>query len=60
MSAKKLLEKQLQDLDKDIQEAETALEHLQKQIGKKISKIGYLKDKRHETSLAYLSLKDDE
>lgn len=43
----------LQKLDKDIEEAEKALIHLNKQVGAKISKISRLKDERKEVSEAY-------
>ena len=43
----------LQKLDKEIDEAERALVHLNKQVGAKISKIARLKEEREEVSEAY-------
>jgi Mg2+ and Co2+ transporter CorA len=47
-----LLER-LQKLDKEIEEAERALLHLNKQAGKKLQKISRLKDERKELSKEY-------
>lgn len=55
-TAENLLLEKLQKADKDIAEAERALEHLNKQVGAKISKLKDLKTERDKLSLAYKDL----
>jgi len=51
-----LLLEQLQNIDKQIDEEERALLHLNKQVGNKISKIGKLKETRSKVVEAYRQL----
>lgn len=50
----------LQKLDKEINEAERALTHLNKQVGAKISKIGRLKNEYEQIRNEYRQLLDKE
>lgn len=54
-----LLER-LEKLDKQINEAERALTHLNKQVGAKISKIGRLRDEYRKVSDEYRNFVNEE
>jgi hypothetical protein len=55
-TAENLLLENLQKKDREIAEAERALEHLNKQVGAKISKLKDLKIERDKLSTAYREL----
>lgn len=56
MTAADLLLEKLQKLDKEIEETERAMIHLNKQFGAKVSKCRDLKTEREKLSAAYKEL----